>query len=91
MCDRAREGNEHALDILHRMGRRLGSAFGSFVNVFNPELIVVGGTLSAERAFELGFDHIWVYDHVHNVPRPTNEAVFDPGCTPNTNESACSA
>ena len=43
LLDRAREGNEHALDILHRMGRRLGSAFGSFVNVFNPELIVVGG------------------------------------------------
>lgn len=40
---RAHEGDEHALDILHRMGRRLGSAFGSLVNIFNPELIVVGG------------------------------------------------
>lgn len=43
LLDRAAEGNEHALDILHAMGRRLGSAFGSFVNTFNPELIVVGG------------------------------------------------
>jgi len=43
LLDRAHEGNEHALDILHRMGRRLGSAFGSLVNTFNPELIVVGG------------------------------------------------
>ena len=43
LLDRANEGNEHALDILHRMGRRLGSALGSFVNVFNPEVIVIGG------------------------------------------------
>ena len=43
LLDRANEGDEHALDILHRMGRRLGSALGSFVNVFNPEVIVIGG------------------------------------------------
>jgi glucokinase len=43
LLERANEGNEHALDILHRMGRRLGSALGSFVNVFNPEMIVIGG------------------------------------------------
>jgi glucokinase len=43
LLDRANEGNEHALDILHRMGRRLGSALGSFVNIFNPEVIVIGG------------------------------------------------
>jgi F420-dependent oxidoreductase-like protein len=30
--------------------------------------------LAAER---LGFDSIWVYDHVHNVPVPSNEAVFE--------------
>ena len=43
LLDRAHEGDEQALEILHRMGRRLGSAFGSLVNIFNPELIVVGG------------------------------------------------
>jgi glucokinase len=43
LLDRAREGDEHAHEILHRMGRRLGSALGTLVNVFNPELIVVGG------------------------------------------------
>ncbi len=31
----------------------------------------------AERAEALGFDHIWVYDHVHNVPVPSQEAVFE--------------
>jgi len=32
---------------------------------------------TARRAEELGFDSIWVYDHVHNVPRPAHEAVFE--------------
>ena len=31
----------------------------------------------ARLAEELGFDSLWVYDHVHNVPRPANEAVFE--------------
>ena len=31
----------------------------------------------AVRAEELGFDHLWVYDHVHNVPVPAQEAVFE--------------
>jgi F420-dependent oxidoreductase-like protein len=31
----------------------------------------------AERAEELGYDSIWVYDHFHNVPRPAHEAVFE--------------
>jgi glucokinase len=43
LLERAHEGDEQALEILHRMGRRLGSALGSLVNIFNPEMIVVGG------------------------------------------------
>lgn len=31
----------------------------------------------AVRAEELGLDHLWVYDHVHNVPVPSQEAVFE--------------
>ena len=31
----------------------------------------------AQRAEELGFDSICVYDHFHNVPRPAHEAVFE--------------
>ncbi len=31
----------------------------------------------AQRAEALGYDSIWVYDHVHNVPRPAHEAVFE--------------
>ena len=31
----------------------------------------------AVLAEQLGYDSVWVYDHVHNVPRPANEAVFE--------------
>ena len=31
----------------------------------------------AQLAEQLGYDSIWVYDHVHNVPRPAHEAVFE--------------
>jgi F420-dependent oxidoreductase-like protein len=32
---------------------------------------------TAVLAEELGYDSIWVYDHFHNVPVPTQEAVFE--------------
>ncbi len=31
----------------------------------------------AELAEELGYDSVWVYDHVHNVPFPSGESVFE--------------
>jgi glucokinase len=43
LIERAQAGDERALEILRQIGRRLGSALGSFVNVFNPEAIVIGG------------------------------------------------
>lgn len=31
----------------------------------------------ALQAEELGFDSVWVYDHFHNIPEPSHEAVFE--------------
>jgi F420-dependent oxidoreductase-like protein len=31
----------------------------------------------AQLAERLGYDSIWVYDHFHNVPRPSHETVFE--------------
>jgi glucokinase len=39
----ANEGDEEALEILVDIGRHLGSAMGSFANIFEPEVIVLGG------------------------------------------------
>lgn len=41
----AEAGDPSAIAILKRSGRALGAALGSFVNIFNPELIVIGGGL----------------------------------------------
>lgn len=39
----ANEGDEQARELLVDVGRHLGSGVGSFVNVFGPELFVLGG------------------------------------------------
>jgi F420-dependent oxidoreductase-like protein len=31
----------------------------------------------AQLAEDLGYDSLWVYDHMHNVPRPAQETVFE--------------
>lgn len=40
---RARAGDECAREALEAIGRMLGSAIGSFVNILDPEIVVVGG------------------------------------------------
>ncbi len=39
----ADEGDQDAKDILEEVGRYLGSGIGSFVNVFGPRLVILGG------------------------------------------------
>ena len=39
----ANEGDARAREILADIGRHLGSGMGSFANIFEPELIVIGG------------------------------------------------
>ncbi|HVN61458.1 MAG TPA: ROK family protein [Gaiellaceae bacterium] len=43
----ANDRDETALAILHDIGRKLGAAIGSLVNIFDPELIVLGGGFGA--------------------------------------------
>jgi glucokinase len=45
----AREGNEEALEAIVGIGRRLGAAIGSLVNIFDPEVVVIGGGFSQAR------------------------------------------
>lgn len=47
LVGRAQEGDEPARDALARIGVTLGAAIGSLVNVFAPELVVVGGGFGA--------------------------------------------
>ena len=50
----AGEGDAQAIEVLAELGRRLGAGVGTLVNVFNPELVVVGGGFSAAGDFLLG-------------------------------------
>jgi glucokinase len=43
----AHDGDEAAKQVLDLIGTRLGVAFASLVNIFNPEVIVVGGGVMA--------------------------------------------
>ena len=43
LVDRARDGEDGAVEALAGIGASLGAAIGSLVNIFDPELTVVGG------------------------------------------------
>jgi len=49
----ANEGESRAVEILDGIGRRLGAGIGSLVNIFNPELVVIGGGFAAAGDFVL--------------------------------------
>ena len=50
----ATEGDETAVQILDGIGRKLGAAIGSFVNVFRPQIVVVGGGFASAGDYLLG-------------------------------------
>ena len=63
-----------------------GIVFGAFMpQGWKMELSTIDGAVAKwDKAVEiallaerLGYDSIWVYDHFHNVPRPSHEAVFE--------------
>jgi len=47
LVDRAKEGDPRAREALGRLGGALGAAIGSLVNLFDPELVIVGGGFGA--------------------------------------------
>jgi len=49
----ANEGEPRAIEILDGIGRHLGAGIGSLVNIFNPELVVIGGGFAAAGDFIL--------------------------------------
>ena len=49
----ANEGERRAVEILDGIGRHLGSGIGTLVNIFNPDLVVIGGGFAAAGDFVL--------------------------------------
>ena len=50
----AAEGDATAIEILAGIGGKLGAAIGSFVNIFRPQLVVIGGGFATAGDFLLG-------------------------------------
>lgn len=49
----ADEGEPRAIEILDGIGRHLGAGIGTLVNIFNPDLVVIGGGFAAAGDFIL--------------------------------------
>jgi glucokinase len=49
----ANEGEPRAIELLDGIGRYLGAGIGSLVNIFNPQLVVIGGGFAAAGDFIL--------------------------------------
>jgi glucokinase len=47
IIDRARAGDEEAIRVFAIVGRHLGVGIANLVNVFNPEVVVIGGGVAA--------------------------------------------
>jgi glucokinase len=50
----AHDGDEAATEAVALIGRRLGVAIASFVNIFNPQVVVIGGGVIAAGELLLG-------------------------------------
>jgi glucokinase len=49
LVEEAIGGDQGALDDLKEIGHRLGAGIATLVNIFNPELVIVGGGFSRAR------------------------------------------
>ena len=47
ITEMAQDGDPVAIDAITEIGRRLGIGLVSLVNIFNPEVVVIGGGVSA--------------------------------------------
>jgi glucokinase len=50
----AHDGDESAIEAVRLIGTNLGVAIASFVNIFNPQVVVVGGGVIAADELLLG-------------------------------------
>lgn len=59
LCAAAAAGDEAALRAFRDTGRWLGIAVGGFINIFNPEIVVVGGGVAQAGELLLGPARHW--------------------------------
>lgn len=55
----AREGDEVSVAIVSRAASRLAAAIAGLLNIFDPELLIIGGTLADAELLELVQHEVW--------------------------------
>jgi glucokinase len=73
VCERAERGNAEALRLFHAYGRELGHAIMTILYAYDPELIVLGGSIArAFRFFEAGMrEKLREFAYQHTLARVT--------------------
>jgi glucokinase len=66
------EGDELALEVFRRMGMYLGVGLASLINIFNPEMIVLGGGVAA--GWDLFIPHVREQISERAFPLPARRA-----------------
>lgn len=78
---KAKSGDEEALKIFNDFGKNLGEAIKIVANVFAPEAVILGGSIS--RSYQFFKDSMW--ETIHNFPygHVVDELVVLPAANPN--------
>lgn len=82
IAGRAEKGEQHAVDALKEFGEHLGNSFAWFVNILDPDFIVVGGSIATNWDFfqESMFDTLYRYinprpkEHLRVIPSDLGES-----------------
>jgi glucokinase len=61
--NRAAQGDRDALGVFREFGRLLGAALVTYANTFSPDLVVIGGGLSAGGEFFLKTAESYLNEH----------------------------
>jgi glucokinase len=71
----ARKGEADAVEVMHGMGRMLGIGIANLINIFNPEMIVIGGGVRDAWPLFIDATHDEIRKRAFEVPAARTEIV----------------
>lgn len=74
--DAAIHGDKLSYSMIDEMGRYLGKGIATLINLFNPEMIILGGKLSGSFNLLMNSIETIVMKHALELPRKSTKIVF---------------